>query len=476
MSAPSTDQGPALPHRFAERTPIADVLRAHEGLAPGEESDARYRVAGRLVARRGHGKASFLDLEDRSGRIQLLASLDGLGEEPYAEVVHRNLGDVVGAAGIAVRSRRGELSLRLESLELLAPCQRPLPDLHHGLADVETRYRQRYLDLMVNPQVRADALARARMVASLRRSLDQAGFVEVETPVLQPIYGGAYARPFTTFHNELDRTLYLRIATELYLKRLIVGGLERVYELAKDFRNEGVSFKHNPEFTMLEWYEAYGDYRDGMARTEQLVAAAAEAVHGSTRIPDGAGGEVDVAPPWRRERLGEAIEHAAGIDPMRDRDPERLRAHLLERGVAAAAGDRGWGALVDRLLSHFVEPNVREPVFLVDYPRELSPLSRPRQDDPELVERFEAFCVGMEVANGYSELNDPDEQLARFRELAAAREAGDQEAPPVDDDYVEALRYGMPPTAGVGLGIDRLAMLLTGRRSIRDVVLFPALR
>src|SRR3954452_19702155 len=464
-----------LPHRFENRTTIDVVRRRHEDLGPGEESDARYRLAGRVLGRRGMGKASFLDLDDRSGRIQLLASLDGLGQETFAAVKGIELGAVVGASGVAVRSRRGELSLKLDSFQLLAPCTRPLPDLYHGLEDVERRYRQRYLDLMVNREVRDETIVRARAVKAMRRYLDDADFVEVETPILQPLYGGAHARPFTTFHNELDRTLYLRIADELYLKRLIVGGLERVYEIGKDFRNEGVSFKHNPEFTMLEWYEAYGDYSDGMHRSEEIVAAAAQAANGITKIVVGER-EIDLAPPWRRMSLGEAISSHAGIDPMADRDPDRLRSFLLDRGVAAAAHDETWGELVDRLLSHYVEPNLIEPTFLTDYPFEVSPLARQREDDPALVERFEAFCTGMELLNGYSELNDPDLQRRRFEEQALAREAGDEEAHPVDLDYVEALAYGMPPTAGVGVGIDRIAMLLTGRRSIRDVILFPALR
>jgi lysyl-tRNA synthetase, class II len=463
-----------LPHRFGDRTAVADVLAAHEDLEPGGASAVHYRLAGRVLGRRGMGKAAFLDLEDRTGRIQLMATADGLGEQ-YATLTDVTLGDIVGVAGEAVRSRRGELSLQLDSYELLAPCQHPLPDLYHGLADVETRYRQRYLDLLVHPEVRADVQLRARVVSSLRRELDAAGFIEVETPVLQPLYGGANARPFVTHHNELDRDLYLRIATELYLKRLIVGGLERVYEIGKDFRNEGVSFKHNPEFTMLEWYEAYGDVDDAMGRTELLVAAAAVAATGTTLVQrDGV--EVDLAPPWPRVPLARAIEERSGIDPLAVRDPEELRRLAVAAGAAAAANDDTWPQLVDRLLSHFVEPHVTSPVFLVDYPVELSPLARRREDDPSMVERFEAFALGMEVANGFSELNDPDDQLARFEEQVRNRAAGDDEAQPLDADYVEALRYGMPPTGGVGLGIDRLVMLLADRRSIRDVILFPALR
>jgi lysyl-tRNA synthetase, class II len=463
-----------LPHRFADRSAVAEVLAAHEDLEPGASSGARYRLAGRVLGRRGMGKASFLDLEDRSGRIQLMASSDGLGEQ-YEKLTDTNLGDIVGVSGEAVRSRRGELSLQLDSYELLAPCERPLPDKHHGLADVETRYRQRYLDLLTNPEVRAEFELRARAIAALRRELDGAGFIEVETPVLQPLYGGANARPFTTHHNELDRDLYLRIATELYLKRLIVGGLERVYEIGKDFRNEGVSFKHNPEFTVLEWYEAYADAGDAMTRTESLVAAAAIAANGTTRVTRD-GHEVDLAPPWPRIPLARAIEERSGIDPLSLRDPDELRRRAVAAGAQTAAGDKTWPQLVDRLLSHFVEPQITAPVFLVDYPVELSPLARRHEDDPSMVERFEAFVLGMEIANGFSELNDADDQLSRFQEQVRNREAGDEDAQPLDEDYVEALRYGMPPTGGVGLGIDRLVMLLSDRRSIRDVILFPALR
>jgi lysyl-tRNA synthetase, class II len=464
-----------LPHRFADRTEIAAVRAAHSDLAAGDGSGVRYRLAGRVMGRRLMGKAAFLDLEDRSGRVQLLGSADGLGEEVFAAVCDSALGDLVGVAGEAIASRRGELTLRLEEFQLLAPCQSPVPDLHHGLADVEARYRQRYLDLMVNPDVREDARRRARMIAAGRSYLDGAGFIEVETPILQPLYGGASARPFTTHHNELDRTFYLRVATELYLKRLIVGGLERVYEIGKDFRNEGVSFKHNPEFTVVEWYEAYADYTDGMRRTEEFTAACVRGALGTTVITH-EGREVDMAPPWPRKPLAEAIREACGVDVLALREPADLRAALLERGAAAAAGDKTWPQLVDRALSHFVEPSIVEPVFLVDYPTELSPLARPFADDPSLVERYEAFCCGMEFANGYSELNDPDLQLRRFEEQVAMRAAGDEDAQPLDADYIEALRYGLPPTAGLGLGIDRLAMLVCDRRSIRDVILFPALR
>jgi lysyl-tRNA synthetase class 2 len=320
---------------------------------------------------------------------------------------------------------------------------------------VELRHRRRYVDLLVNEDSRRLALARPRMVTAMRAALDADGFVEVETPILQPVYGGASARPFTTYYNEFERDFYLRIADELYLKRLIVGGLERVYEIGKDFRNEGVSFKHNPEFTMLEWYEAYGDYEDGMRRVETVVAAAGAA----------AGSEVDLTPPWRRQTLREAITEHAGIDPMADRDRDRLVAFLDEKEIDTSA-DRTWADAVDHLLSHFVEPRIEQPTFLIDYPVELSPLAKRSPSDAGIVERFEAFTVGMEIANGYTELNDPADQAARF---ATAEQAA-------DDDYVTALEYGMPPTVGVGIGIDRLAMALLGVRSIREVILFPTLR
>ena len=465
----------ALAHRFDGRTEIARVRDLHGALEAGAESGETYRLAGRVLGRRGQGKAAFLDLVDRSGKLQLLASIDGMGEAAYAVVSDLKLGDVIGCEGEAIVSRRGELSLRLTACELLAPCERSLPDLHHGLSDIEARYRQRYLDLMVNPEVRRDFEVRAKLVTGGRRYLDECGFLEVETPVLQPLYGGASARPFTTHHNELDRDLYLRIATELYLKRLIVGGLERVYELGKDFRNEGVSFKHNPEFTMVEWYEAYADYEGAMARTEGFVAASFVAALGSTTITFG-GREIDCAPPWPRVPLAQAILERSGIDVLADRDVARLRGELVAKGAAAAAGDKTWAKLVDRALSHFVEPAIVEPVFLTDYPVELSPLARPMASNPQLVERFEAFCAGMEFANGYTELNDPEVQLLRFREQGEMAAAGDGDAHPLDLDYVEALRFGMPPTGGVGVGIDRIAMLATGRSSIRDVVLFPALR
>jgi lysyl-tRNA synthetase class 2 len=448
-----------LPKRFPDRVEIAAVRAEAEPLEDGAETAESRRLAGRVMARRDMGKTMFLDLVDRSGRIQLIVRKEALGD------VDLDLGDVVGVEGVPAKSRRGEPSVDVKSLELLAKNRRPLPDTFHGLTDVETRYRQRYLDLLVNEESRADAIVRARTVSEIRRWLDERGFVEVETPVLQPRYGGAFAEPFVTHYNALDADYYLRIATELYLKRLIVGGLERVYELGKDFRNEGLSFKHNPEFTMLEWYEAYADYRDTMERIEQLVAHVAQQVLGTTKVVF-RGRELDLAPPWQRIGFVDALaEHG-----LWTRDEAELRAELNRRGVDTKQ-DRDWPQLLDHAFSHYVEPSLIQPTIVHDYPVELSPFARLTDDDPTLVERFEYFAGGMELGNAFSELNDPEEQAERFR-----MQAGVSGGEPGDPDYVEALSYGMPPTGGIGLGIDRLAMVLTGRDTVRDVILFPALR
>jgi lysyl-tRNA synthetase class 2 len=454
-----------FPHQFPGVVPVAAIHAAHAGLPAGQDSDRRYRVAGRLHARRGQGRMAFLDLDDRSGRIQLQAKADVLGEEGMTRLLELDLGDLVGVDGLAFRSRRGELSLRVEDFAVLAKSLRPPPDKFHGLHDVETRFRHRELDLIANREARELFIMRAKAISAIRRYLDSEGFVEVETPVLQPLYGGALARPFTTHHNALDRTLYLRIATELYLKRLIVGGLDRVYELGKDFRNEGTSYKHAPEFTMVEWYEAYADYRDTMERIEQLVALVGLEVTGTTRASF-RGHDVDLAAPWKRVKLIEALE----AEGLWTRDERELRARLHERDVDTSA-DGSWAQLVDHALSSFVEPSLVEPTILHDYPVELSPFARATDDDPSIVERFEYFVGGMELGNAFTEINDPDEQAERF-----AQQASEVGGEPGDPDYVEALAYGMPPTGGLGLGIDRLAMVLTGRETIRDVILFPALR
>jgi lysyl-tRNA synthetase, class II len=456
-----------FPHSFPGVQPAELVHATHADLEPGEETEVAYRVAGRLAARRGHGGAAFLDVMDRSGRIQVQARRDVLGEESFDELTALDLGDLVGVDGTAFRSRRGELSLRATGWQLLAKSLRPPPDKFHGLEDVETRYRQRELDLMANEEVRELFILRSKVIAAVRRWLDAHGFLEVETPVLQPLYGGALARPFVTHHNALDRDLYLRIATELYLKRLIVGGLERVYELGKDFRNEGVSHKHNPEFTMLEWYEAYADYTDMAEELEQLVAYVAREV--------GYAGEIDFSAPWRRVTLREAILAETALDVTRLRDRDALVAAARERGIELDP-DETWPRLVDWLLSKLVEPKLMGPTFVVDYPVALSPFAKAHRSEPGLVERFECFAGGMEFANAFTELNDPDDQRARFEDQVRLNAEGDEETQPFDEDYVRALEHGMPPTGGIGVGIDRLVMLLSGRPAIREVVLFPALR
>ena len=460
-----------FPHTFEGRTEIADVRAAHEDLRAGQETDDAYRVAGRIAARRGHGKAAFLDIADGSGVIQLHSRADVVGEGEHEALTELDLGDIVGVDGTAFKTKRGELSLRVTGWTLLAKSLRPPPEKFHGLADVETRYRHRELDLMANADTRRLFELRSRAVAEIRRWLDERGFLEVETPVLQPLYGGALARPFTTHHNALDRDLYLRIATELYLKRCVVGGLERVYELGKDFRNEGISPKHNPEFTMLEWYEAYADYDDTARRAEELVATVAEKVLGTTKV-ERDGQEIDLAPPWRRVSMREAILERSGLDIAKRPAREELAGALGREPDDA----EGWGKLVDDVFSKLVEPALVQPTFVRDYPVELSPFAKRHRSEDGLVERWEAIVGGIEIANSFTELNDPDEQRRRFEQQAEELRRGDVDAQPYDEAFVEALEQGMPPTGGVGLGIDRLVILLAGARSIREVVLFPAMR
>jgi lysyl-tRNA synthetase class 2 len=456
-----------FPHEFEGVEPIAAVRERHAGLQPGDETDVSHRVAGRLAARRGQGKMAFLDLVDRSGRIQLQARIDELGADGMQALLGLDLGDLIGVDGTAFSSRRGELTLRVTNFVLLAKSLRPPPEKHHGLTDVETRFRHRELDLIANEEARELFILRARIISAVRRFLDADGFIEVETPVLQPLYGGAAARPFVTHHNALDRNFFLRIATELYLKRLIVGGLERVYEIGKDFRNEGVDSTHNPEFTMLEFYEAYADYNAIAARCERLVSHVASEI--------GYAGPIDFSPPWRRETLVDAIAGRAGIDITRFPERDALAREMESRGIHAPADDT-WPQLVDELLSKHVEPTLIEPTFLLDYPVELSPFAKRHRSKPGLVERFEAYVGGVEIANAFTELNDPDEQRRRFEQQRALAGAGDEEAQPYDESFIQALEQGMPPTGGIGIGIDRLVMAMTGARSIREVVLFPAMR
>ncbi len=458
------------PFRY-ERTHEAAALHARFDDLAGDE----VAVAGRLVGgRRVLGKLGFVHLQDGSGRIQLYCRVDVLGPEGFALFKDLDIGDFVGARGALVRTRTGEVSVEVRELTLLAKSLRPLPEKWHGLTDVEKRYRQRYLDLIANPDVRQVFRIRSQTLRAVRDFLTARGFEEVETPVLQPIPGGGAARPFSTYYNALDRTLYLRIALELYLKRCVIGGIERVFEMGRIFRNEGLSFKHNPEFTMLELYQAYADYHDIMDLVEALVPAVAERVLHTTRIIYGEH-VIELAAPWPRIPLREAIRERTGVDYATLPDLAALRE------AAAAAGLRvepTWtrGKIIDELLTVFVEPRLIQPTFLVDYPVELSPLAKRKRDDPDTVERFECFIGGMEVGNAFSELNDPLDQRARFEEQARARQAGDEEAQQMDEDFLEALEYGMPPTGGLGLGIDRLVMLFTNRSSIREVILFPQLR
>jgi lysyl-tRNA synthetase class 2 len=432
------------------------------------------RVAGRLLGLRRHGKATFADLQDSSGRVQLLCRANTLGPEPYEAVGELDLGDLVGAAGTLIRTRAGEVTVEVAEVTLLAKALHPLPEKWHGLQDVELRYRRRYLDLITNERSREVFRVRSNTVSAMRRFLDDRGFLEVETPTLTALYGGALARPFTTHHNALDFDFYLRIATELYLKRLIVGGIERVYEIGRVFRNEGVSTKHNPEYTLLEVYQAYADYRDIMALTEQMVAQAAQEALGATRISY-QGQEADLTPPWRRVSMVEIIREQTGVAAADLESEAAMRRACAERGLPAGP-ELHLSTMVNNVFEEFVQPSLVQPTFVTDYPTSISPLAKAHPNNAGLTERFEGFVCGMEIANAFSELNDPEEQRRRFEQQARAKAAGDQEAHPMDEDFLHALEYGMPPTGGLGLGLDRLVMLLTDSPSIRDVILFPQMR
>jgi lysyl-tRNA synthetase class 2 len=458
----------------AERThTTAQALAAFEEAPEGEAPTVK--VVGRLMSIRVMGRSTFAHIEDGSGRIQIYLRQNVLGEEEYEFFKGDfDIGDFIGVEGHLFRTRSGEVTVEAQRFYMLAKSLKPLPEKWHGLRDVETRYRQRYVDLIVNQDVRRVFTTRARIISAMRRFFDEHGFLEVETPILQPIYGGAMARPFTTYHNQLHRNLYLRIAVELYLKRLIVGGYERVYEIGKNFRNEGVDQEHNPEFTMMEFYMAYADYNDVMDLTEEMVAYVAREVLGTLQITYD-GNEIDLTPSWPRIPLRQAIEEKTGIDYKRYPEAEGLYHAIREMG-----GDlepkATWGKLVDSLLKNYVRPTLIQPTFLIDYPIEISPLAKKKSDDPSTTERFQAYIGGMEVCNAYTELNDPLDQRGRFLAQVRAFEAGDEEAHQMDEDFVRALSYGMPPTGGWGMGVDRLVMLFTGQPSIRDVILFPQLR
>lgn len=468
-------------NRFETTHRIGDIVREFRGVPEDgfdEAREARFAAAGRIIARRVQGKVAFVDLRDGTGRIQLFIRMSEVGEAAFRFARELDIGDIVGAEGGVFRTRTGELSIRARRISLLTKSLRPLPEKWHGLQSVEARYRRRYVDLIANPDAAEAFRARARMIQSMRRFLDDMDFLEVETPMMQAVAGGAAARPFETYHNALEMPLYLRVAPELYLKRLVVGGMDRVYEISRNFRNEGISTQHNPEFTMLEFYMAYADYGDLMRLTEEMLGALAREILGGDALRYG-DEEISFRAPWARHEWRASIAEVGGApgDVLEDEE----RARLFAREVAAPKGypipdGMSHARVLEYLFEDLVEPKLRQPTFIHDFPKALSPLAKSREDDPDTAERFELIIAGREIANAYTELNDPDDQRARFEEQEAARAAGDEEAHEMDRDYIEALEYGLPPAAGEGIGIDRLAMLLTNSHSIRDVILFPLMR
>ncbi|MEQ8719498.1 MAG: lysine--tRNA ligase [Acidimicrobiales bacterium] len=460
------------PFRYEVDASAASLIERHGGIDDGSETGETATIAGRVVLRRVQGKLAFATLQDSSGRVQLFAPQKTTPD--YEAFCDLNLGDWIGVTGEVMKTRRGELSVRVDAWTRLAEARRPFPDKWHGLTDVDTRYRQREVDLWVTPEAAEAFRVRSRVLSLLRAELDRRGFIEVETPVFHPIPGGALAKPFITHHNALDVDLYLRIAPELYLKRLVIGGMERVFEIARVFRNEGLSTRHNPEFTMLELYQAYADYTDMMALTEEVVAGLATAIHGTTTITYG-GREIDLAPPWRRATLVELIAETTGHELSLDMGVDQLSAIAGQVGIEPSQ-HWGPGKLLLEIYEKTTEATLWGPVFVTDYPTEVSPLARDHRSEPGFVERFEGIVAGRELCNAFSELTDPDVQRARFEAQERDRATGDDEAMVVDEDYLRALEYGLPPTGGLGIGIDRLVMLLADAGSIRDVVLFPTLR
>jgi lysyl-tRNA synthetase class 2 len=463
-----------IPYRFDRTATAGELRQTYKELEPGSETGNTVSVAGRIILRRSFGKLIFATLMDRSGRVQLLVDSARMSEQDFAGFMALDVGDMVGATGEVMTTKKGELSVRVGGYVLLAKAIRPLPDKWHGLVDIEQRSRHRYLDLIVNEEARQVATNRSVIVSVLRREFEQRGYLEVETPVLLNEATGALARPFLTHHHALDIHMQLRIATELYLKRLIVGGLERVFEIGRIFRNEGVDAYHNPEFTMLESYEAYADYNDILALVEDVFVAAATAVTGGSVVPY-QGRTLDLTPPFRKARFMDLVSEAVGEPIDFDMPIERMATLASRHGIERKPG-WGHGKLAEALFDRLVSDDIWEPTFVLDHPKEISPLARTHRRDPNLVERFELFIAGSEYANAFSELIDPVDQRRRFEAQAAARAAGDEEAHPIDEDFIAALEYGMPPTGGLGLGVDRLVMLLTDQHNIRDVILFPTLR
>lgn len=458
-------------HKFEWSHHAADIAEQFEELSANETI---VRLAGRVMAIRGHGKTCFMDLMDKSGRIQLYVRKDAIGEENYALIKMMDIGDIVGVCGTVFRTHMGELSIKAVSLEMLSKSLRPLPEKWHGLKDIEMRYRQRYVDLIVNPEVRDTFVKRSQIIKSVREILDNRDFLEVETPIMHSIAGGAAARPFITYHNALDMQLYMRIAPELYLKRLIVGGMERVYELGRVFRNEGIDIKHNPEFTIVEIYQAFADYKDMMELTETIVSQTAQKVLGTMKITY-EGQEIDLTPPWNRMTMVEAVAKYTGQDFTGVTDIEEARKMAAAINVPIEK-TYGIGKIINACFEEHVEDKLIQPTFITGHPKEISPLAKSSVENPEITDRFEGFIYAREICNGFTELNDPIDQRERFVKQVEERKAGDDEAHMMDEDFVNALEYGLPPTGGLGIGIDRLVMFLTDSTSIRDVLFFPHMR
>lgn len=461
-----------FPYSYDKTNTAAETVEKYKELKEGEEGQEEVSLAGRVMTKRGHGKASFANLQDETGKIQIYGKLDILGEQKY-DLYHKlDMGDIIGVKGKVFKTRTGEVTVRVQDFMLLCKSLHPLPEKWHGLQDKEIRYRERYVDLIVNPEVRDVFMKRSRIVSFIRRFLEQKGFLEVETPVLHVLQGGAAARPFETFHDALSMPLFLRIAPELYLKRLLVGGFEKVFELGRVFRNEGMSYKHNPEYTMIEVYQAYADYNIVMQLTEDLIVAAAKEVLGTLEI-EYKGEKINLAPPWRKISLLDALKEN-GID-LEGKNETELRKIAREKGIEGGE-ELGTGKIINLLYDKFVEGTLRQPTFIIDHPLETSPLAKKHRSKPGQVERFELIIAGMELANAFSELNDPIDQQERFKKQAELKAAGDEEAESMDEDFLRALEYGMPPAGGLGIGIDRLVMILTNQASIRDVLFFPHMK